>query len=106
MVESSPVIVAILALLALPGATSIATTAIRTVSDGLGVNPRVIVYVLSLVITGLILLTGGVTLPDWAGDPALFVGALITWAGANAGLAKTVYEILHPKLVTEPEPTP
>ena len=54
-VESSPIIVAILALLALPGVTSVATSAIRTVSDAAGVNPRVVVYVLSLAITGVIL---------------------------------------------------
>ena len=99
-VESSPIIVAILALLALPGVTSVATSAIRTVSDAAGVNPRVVVYVLSLAITGVILVTGGVELPAWADDPTAYVGAWIAWASANAGLAKTVYEIFHPKLVT------
>lgn len=99
-VESSPIIVAILALLALPGVTSVATSVIRTVSDAAGVNPRVVVYVLSLAITGVILVTGGVELPAWADDPTAYVGAWIAWASANAGLAKTVYEIFHPKLVT------
>lgn len=99
-VESSPIIVAILALLALPGVTTIATSAIRTVSDAVGVNPRVVVYVLSLVVTGLVLLSGGVDLPAWVDDPTAYVGAWIAWASANAGLAKTIYEIFHPKLVT------
>lgn len=98
-VESSPIIVAILALLALPGVTSIATSAIRAVSDSFGVNPRVVVYILSLVVTGLVLVSGGVELPTWADDPTVYVGAWIGWAEANAGLAKTVYEIFHPKLI-------
>jgi len=99
-IESSPIIVAALALLALPGVTSVATSAIRTVSDASGVNPRVIVYVLSLVITGAVLVTGGVDLPAFVDDPTAYVGAWIAWASANAGLAKTVYEIFHPRLIT------
>ncbi|MBK7782378.1 MAG: hypothetical protein IPJ58_16705 [Ardenticatenia bacterium] len=98
-IESSPIIVAILALLALPGVTTIATSVIRSASDAIGVNPRVVVYVLSLVVTGLVLLSGGVDLPAWVDDPTAYVGAWIAWASANAGLAKTIYEIFHPKLV-------
>lgn len=105
-VESSPIIVAILALLALPGATSAATSVVRAISDAFGVNPRVVVYLVSLAVTGLLLVTGAVDLPAWAGDPVAFVGAWIAWAGANAGLAKTIYEILHPKLAPEPAPIP
>lgn len=102
-VESSPIIVAILAVLALPGVTTIVTNMIRTVSDSLNVNPRVVVYVLSLVVTGLVLLSGAVTLPAWADDPTAYVAAWLTWAQVNAGLAKTIYEILNPKLNPEPD---
>ena len=98
-IESSPIIVAILALLALPGVTTIATSVIRSASDAIGVNPRVVVYVLSLVVTGLVLITGGVELPAWADDPSAYVAAWIAWSQVNAGLAKTIYEIFHPKLV-------
>ena len=98
-IESSPIIVAILALLALPGVTTIATSVIRSASDAIGVNPRVVVYVLSLVVTGLVLITGGAELPAWVDDPTAYVGSWIVWASANAGLAKTIYEIFHPKLV-------
>lgn len=99
-IESSPIIVTALALLAFQGVTSVATSAIRTVSDSSGVNPRVIVYVLSLAITGAVLVTGGVDLPAFVDDPTSYVGAWIAWASANAGLAKTVYEIFHPRLIT------
>ena len=101
-VESSPIIVAILAVLALPGVTTIVTSVIRSASDAIGINPRVIIYLTSLVITGIVLLSGGVALPAWADDPTAYVGAWIAWTSANAGLAKTIYEIFHPKLAPEP----
>ena len=101
-VESSPIIVALLALLALPGATTMGVSIIRSVSDSLGVNPRAVVYVLSLVVTGLVLLSGGVELPAWANDPTAYVAAWLAWAQVNTGLAKTIYELLNPKLNPEP----
>ena len=104
MIEQNPIIVALLALLALPGITSAASSIVRTVSDAFGVNPRAVVYVVSLAVTGLLLLTGGVELPGWAGDPVTYVGAWLAWAGANAGVAKTIYELLHPKLAPEDIP--
>jgi len=101
-IEANPIIVALLAVLALPGATTAAVTVIRTVSDAFGVNPRVVVYVFSLVVTGLLLLTGAVDFPAWAGDPTAYVAAWLTWAQVNTGIAKTIYELLNPKLNPEP----
>lgn len=100
-VESSPIIVALMAVLALPGATTAAVTVIRTMSDAFGVNPRAVVYVLSLVVTGLLLLTGTVDFPSWAGDPTTYVAAWLTWAQVNTGIAKTIYELLTPRLAPE-----
>ena len=99
-IESSPIIVAFLALLALPGVTSGVTGLIRGVSDATGIKPEAIVYLVSLAVTGAILATTGLALPVWADNPTVYVGAWIAWATANAALARTVYEILHPKLVT------
>lgn len=103
-VESNPIIVALLAVLALPGFTTAAVSVIRTVSDAFGVNPRAVVYILSLVVTGLLLLTGAVDFPSWAGDPTAYVAAWLTWAQVNSGIAKTIYELLTPKLAPEGKP--
>lgn len=96
--ESNPIIVALLALLALPGATSLLVSLIRKASDASGVKPEVIVYVASLAVTGLLLATGTVALPAWTGDPTAYVGAWLVWGTANAELARRVYELLWQRL--------
>ena len=101
-IESSPILVALLALLALPGGTSLVVSLIRRASDAAGVDPRVIVYVASLAVTGLLILTGTVTLPSWAGDPSTYVAAWIGWGTVNAELARRVYELLLSKLTPTP----
>ena len=69
----------------------------------------------ALVALGLVLLTGVGGLTSFG--QAAFVGlgayasaylttatdlpAWLAWAGANAGVAKTIYELLHPKLAPE-----
>jgi len=98
MIENSPVIVALLALLALPGATSAVTSLLRYLTDGAGVQPKVVVYIASLAVTLLVLVTGSVELPGWTGDPASFVGAWLVWGTANAELARRVYELLWERL--------
>ena len=97
-IADNPLIIALLALLALPGVVSIVTSLIRRASDALGIDPRVIVYAASLLVTGLLLWTGTVTLPPWTGDPASYVGAWLVWATATAELARRVYELLLSKL--------
>lgn len=99
MIENSPIIVAILAILALPGVTSMVTSAIRKVSDATGIKPEAIVYAVSLAVTGAILATTGLDLPGIGDSPTATVGLWLAWATANAALARTVYEILHPRLV-------
>jgi len=101
-IGSSPLIVAILALLALPGVTSLVTSVIRKASDALGIEPPVIVYVASLIVTGLLIATGSVTLPGWTGDPAAYIMAWLAWATVNAELARRVYELLLSKLFPSP----
>lgn len=98
--ESSPIIVALLAMLALPGVTSLVTSTIRRASDSLGIDPRVIVYTASLVVTGVLLVTGTVEFPAFDGDPAAFVGAWLVWGTTNAELARRVYELLLSRLTT------
>lgn len=98
MLEQSPIIVALLALLALPGVTSLVTAAIRKASDALGIGPEVIVYGASLLVTGALVLSGTVELPDFGGDPAAYALAWIAWATANAELARRVYELLWQRL--------
>lgn len=91
---------------AVPGVTSIVTSFVRKLSDALGVDPRVIVYVASIAMTGVILFSGGVTLPAWTGDPTLFVAAWMAWAVANAELARRLFEALlkYIPLLSAPQP--
>lgn len=98
MLEQSPIIVALLALLALPGVTSMVTAAIRKASDAAGIGPEVIVYAASLLVTGALVLSGTVELPAFAGDPAAYVLAWIAWGAVNAELARRVYELLWQRL--------
>lgn len=104
MIEQHPIVVALLAILAIPGTTSAVASVVRTVSDAFGVNPRAVVYVVSLAVTGVVALVVRDSLPAWAGDPTLYVGAWLAWASANAGKAKTIYELLHPRLAPEDIP--
>lgn len=96
----SPVLAFVLAVLAVPGVTSVVTTVLRYLSDSLGIKPTVTVYVASLAITGAILASGGVDLPAWAGDGPGYVAAWIAWAGVNAELARRVYEVLMERVVS------
>lgn len=98
MLEQNPIIVAVLALLALPGVTSFITSLLRRATDAGGVRPEVVVYVASLAVTGLLLLTGGLELPAWTGDPVALVGSWLAWGTANAELARRVYELLWQRL--------
>lgn len=97
-IEQNPIIVAVLAALALPGATSLVVSVIRKASDALSVDPRVIVYVASLGITGLLVANGVTPFPALGGDPSAMVGEWIVWGTANAELARRVYELLLSKL--------
>jgi hypothetical protein len=98
VLEQNPIIVAVLALLALPGVTSFIVSLIRKATDSSGVKPEVIVYVASLAVTGLLLGTGTIDLPAWSGDPTAYVAAWIAWGGINAELARRVYELLWQRL--------
>jgi len=95
----SPVLAFVLAVLAVPGVTSVVTTGLRMLSDSLGIRPAVAVYVASLAIVGAILASGGVELPAWTGDPVAYVGVWLAWATANAELARRVYELLLERVV-------
>lgn len=83
------------AVFAVPGATSIITTVVRKLSDGLGLRPELIVYAVAVALTGVLIATGAVALPEWAGDPSLYVGAWLTWAGLTTAIARRLYEQLQ-----------
>lgn len=105
-VSTSPIMVALMALLAIPAITSGVTGVLRKLTDSTGVNPRIIVYVASVLITGLIVLSGAVTLPDWTGDPGGYVLAWGAWLTFNAELARRVYELIQPIVWPEPAAPP
>lgn len=95
---TNPIIVLVLALLGVPMVTSGITGLLKQITDQTGIPPKVVVYVVSVVVTGLILLTGAVELPAYADDPSAFVIAWATWLTANAEIARRVYEIIWERL--------
>jgi len=95
----SPIVIALLGLLGLPGATSLVVTLIRKISDATGTDPRGIVWVVSAIVTGVILVTSGdAVLPGSTGDPVAFVGAWLAWLTMNARAAEAVYDLLLARL--------
>ena len=100
---SSPIVVLILALLAIPAVTSALTGGIRKLSAASGIPPQAIVYVASAIITGLVILATGTTLPGWSGDPAGYVAAWLVWAGANTALTRALYDVLWGRFFNQPE---
>lgn len=97
---TNPIVVALLALLAIPGVTSALTGLLKKAKDATGIDTRVFVYAASLLVTGAIVVTGGVTLPSLSGDPALAVGAWLAWLVANAEIARRLHEVLLERLPT------
>lgn len=90
------------AVFAVPGVTSIATALLRRLTDGVGVQPPVVVYVAAWILTGVLLTTGAVDLPAWAGDPTAYVGAWLLWAGGTAEIARRLYDLLYNRFYPTP----
>lgn len=99
MTESA-ILAFVTAALAVPGATSLVVSILRTAGDSLGVDPKLIVYVASIALTGVMM--AGIALPAWAGDGPGYVAAWLGWAVANAELARRLYEGLLSKLYPAP----
>lgn len=97
---SNPIIVFVLALLGLPMVTSGITGVLKIITEQTGVSPKVVVYVVSVVVTGLILVAGGEALPAFGDDPSAFMIAWAAWLTANAELARRVYEIIWERVQT------
>jgi len=104
-IMQSPIIIALLALLAVPGVTSALVTLLRRLTDSTGIPAPAVVYVASLLITGLVVLTSGATLPMLSGDPAEVVAAWLAWATANTLAARALYDVLR-GLLGKSEPSP
>lgn len=83
------------AVFAVPGATSLVTAIVRKLSDGLSIDPALTVYGVALALTGVLIWSGAVALPEWAGDPATYVGAWGAWAVTTAELARRLYDQLR-----------
>lgn len=96
------VITFLLATLAVPGVTSLITSALRVASDRFGIDPKTAVYVASLAVMGVILAGAGSALPEWAGDGPGFIAAWLALASANAELARRIYETLLSRLYPTP----
>lgn len=88
---------------AVPGATSIVTSVIRRLTDKLGIDPRVIVYIVAYALSGWIMASAN--LPAWADDPFLFVAAWSGVATATAEMARRLYDAIL-KFLPGLAPTP
>lgn len=79
---------------AVPGVTSLITSVIRKATDTIGVDPRIVVYVVAYALVGGIMASGGIELPAWTGDPFLYVVAWSAVATATAEAARRLYDVL------------
>lgn len=95
---SNPIIILVLALLGIPAFTSGITGILNALQEATGVPSRVWVYLASLGVTGVLVLSGAVALPVSSPEPELAVGAWLVWATANAELARRIYELLEARL--------
>ena len=96
---SNPFILALFALLAIPGVTSALAGLLKTAKDATGIPSKVFVYVASLLITLGILLLARDGLPAWTGDPAAFVTLWLGYLVANAEVARRLYEAINERLL-------
>lgn len=98
-IEESPIIVAVLSLLAIPAITSGLTGLLKNLP--VSIKPETVVYVASLILTGIVVLGNGGEMPliD-LGSPAETVAAWLAWAKVNSSSAQMVYDILRAKLLT------
>lgn len=93
----SPIWLALIALLGIPGVTSAVTGIVKRLAAATGIGSRVWVYVASLAITGLVVQA----VPVVTGDPAAVIAAWLTWATVNAELARRFYEALWERVGDE-----
>lgn len=77
---------------AVPGVTSLVTSVLRRATDAVGIDPRLVVYVVAFAVSGGIL--AQTDLPAWAGDPFLYVTAWSVVATATAELARRLYDAI------------
>ena len=101
---SAPLVVAILAALAIPAVTSFLTAGLRRIAGS--VKPQAVLYVSSLIIVALVQWTAGVKLPGLTGSPTADVATWLGWATVNAAVAATLYDVLLAKLWPGPAPEP
>ena len=90
--NESVVLAFLAAVFAVPGAASVVTSVLRRVTDGLGVDPRVVLYVVAYAIAGGVLAQAD--LPEWAGDPFAYVTLWGAVATATAEMARRLYDAI------------
>lgn len=95
---TNPIVVALFALLAIPAVTSALAGVLKSAQAATGIPSKVFVYLASLLLTGLVLFTGGIQLPAWAGEPAGYVALWIGWLAANAEIARRLYEAINERI--------
>ena len=101
----SPIVVALLALLAIPAVASALTTGLLK-ATGWGIKPQTVVYVFcGLLIAGIAVVNGGVPMID-AANPAATVVAWQAWVAIQSEYTKALYDILFKRLWKSPDPAP
>jgi hypothetical protein len=107
---SNPVVVAVLALIAVPAIASVITALLRKLVDD-GVKPQAVLYIVSAVVVALAMVTAGAKLPSV--DPGNPLASIAEWQTLAAGLTLytgVLYDVLlkrfWPGPVPEPAPAP
>ena len=101
-IGSNQVIVALLSLLAVGALGSVVTGVLRSLGGTLGLDPKVLLYVVCAVIAFVIQATVG--LPSFTGDPGLFWADALIFVQTSKTGAEVLYGLLLKNLLPEPAP--
>lgn len=105
-IMQNPIVIAVLALTVVPGIASALTALLRKGSDG-GIKPQAVLYVVSAVMTALVMFTSGSKLPlvD-AANPTETIMAWQVFTGAFVLYTGTLYDVLLKRFWPGPSPEP
>lgn len=88
-----PALTSVAMLLAIPIASSLVTSGLRRFTDATGLDPRALVWVVAVIITGVAYFQGSPALPVFeSSNPAEYLSAWLLLATGFSEMAKVIYD--------------